>query len=636
MNHFGLIELSMKQIHIYRNLVIILLLDVLVISASYYLAYLVRFDFGFNPSLYSIFFKTLPLVVMVKIGAFYFCNLYRGMWRFTSIRDVLNIVKAAVISSCLIVGTLLLYNRFNGFSRSVFATDLCFTILMIAGVRLMVRLFFEHNNGFLDNDQSLEQGDETPRPRTLLIIGAGSMGEKIFRLIRDSAGMKYRVVGFLDDHPVKIGKLIHGVKVLGCIKDIKFIAERMNADEALIAIPSATSAEMREIVCHCKESGIVYKTLPSMDEMIHGQISVNSIREVAYTDLLGRKDVKLDESKIGKSLEGKVVMVTGAGGSIGSELCRQICRFNPQRILLFERSESPLYEIDLELRNRFKTVDVVPLLADIQNMNQLDRTFAMYKPEIVYHAAAYKHVPMLESHAWKAVRNNVLGTFNLSECATKYDIDRFVFVSTDKAVRPTNVMGATKRIAEILIQNQEAFKKCRTKFMIVRFGNVVGSAGSVLPLFKKQIERGGPVTVTHPDVTRYFMTIPEASQLILQAGAMGEGGEIFILDMGEPIKIDNIARDLIRLSGFEPDKDIMIDYVGLRPGEKLYEELITEGEGIVATDHKKIMVLRGAAQNLQILNGNIGKLAALAEEQDGNEIIEKLRSIVPEYSPVRH
>jgi FlaA1/EpsC-like NDP-sugar epimerase len=373
-----------------------------------------------------------------------------------------------------------------------------------------------------------------------------------------------------------------------------------------------------------------------MDEMINGQVSVNSIREVAYTDLLGRKDIKLDEGMIGDSIKGRVVMITGAGGSIGSELCRQVCRFKPSRILLFERAESPLYEIDLELRNRFPEVSVVPLLADIQNINQLERTFAMYKPEIVYHAAAYKHVPMLESHAWKAVRNNVLGTYNLSECATKYEIDRFVFVSTDKAVRPTNVMGATKRIAEILIQNQEAFKKCRTKFMIVRFGNVVGSAGSVLPLFKRQIASGGPVTVTHREVTRYFMTIPEASQLILQAGAMGEGGEIFILDMGEPIKIDHIARDLIRLSGLEPDKDIRIDYVGLRPGEKLYEELITEGEGIVPTEHKKIMVLRGEAQNLQILNGNIGRLAALAEEQDTDRIIEKLKAIVPEYSPVHH
>ncbi|GAB6095164.1 nucleoside-diphosphate sugar epimerase/dehydratase [Desulfatiferula olefinivorans] len=627
----------MKHIRIYRNLVIILFLDALVLGFSYYLAHLARFDFKVSSGQAALMLKTLPLVVLIKIGIFYVCNLYRGMWRFTSIQDVMNIVKAAVISSCVIVGGLLIYNRFQGFSRSVFVNDLCFTILAVAGIRLSVRIFFEHYSGFFVKLAGPELPADAPRPRRLLIIGAGAMGEKIFRLIRDAVEpRRYAVVGFLDDHPVKIGKLIHGVKVLGAVRDIKAAVEKTSAEEALIAIPSATSEQMREIVRQCKAAGIVFKTLPTMDEMINGQISVNSIREVAYTDLLGRKDIKLDEGTIGDSIKGRVVMVTGAGGSIGSELCRQICRFKPKRILLYERAESPLYEIDLELRNRFTGVGVVPILADIQNMNQLERTFSMYKPEIVYHAAAYKHVPMLEAHAWKAVRNNVIGTFNLSECATKFEIDRFVFVSTDKAVRPTNVMGATKRIAEILIQNQEAFKKCRTKFMIVRFGNVVGSAGSVLPLFKRQIERGGPVTVTHPEVTRYFMTIPEAAQLILQAGAMGEGGEIFILDMGEPIKIDHIARDLIRLSGLEPGKDIRIDYVGLRPGEKLYEELITEGEGIVPTEHKKIMVLRGEVQNLQILNGNIGKLAALAEEQDTDRIIEKLKAIVPEYSPVRH
>jgi FlaA1/EpsC-like NDP-sugar epimerase len=287
------------------------------------------------------------------------------------------------------------------------------------------------------------------------------MGEKIFRLIRDSAGKKYEVIGFLDDHPVKIGKLIHGVKVLGMISDIRLIAEKVHADEALIAITTATSDEMRNIVKHCKRSGLPYKTLPGPDEMINGNYSISSIREVSYRDLLGRQDVKLDEEKIGQYIENRVVLVTGAGGSIGSELCRQICRFNPEQILLYERAESPLYEIDLELRSHFPHLTIVPILADIQNMTQLDRVFATYRPEIVFHAAAYKHVPMLEHHAWKAVRNNILGTFNLSECATKYDVDRFVFVSTDKAVRPTNVMGATKRIAEILVQNQEAYKKCQ-------------------------------------------------------------------------------------------------------------------------------------------------------------------------------
>jgi FlaA1/EpsC-like NDP-sugar epimerase len=542
----------------------------------------------------------------------------------------MNIFSASVVSFCFIVGALLIYNRFIGFSRSVFVIDLCFTILLIAGSRLMVRMFFEHySNLFTKEDK------EEPKPKRLLIIGGGAMGEKIFRLIRDSAGKKYNVVGFLDDHPVKIGKFIHGVKVLGKISDIRTIAEKVGAEETLIAITTATSEQMRTIVKHCKRSGLSYKTLPGPDEMINGNFTIGSIREVAYSDLLGRQDVQLDQAKIGSYIKDHIVLVTGAGGSIGSELCRQICKFKPACILLYERAESPLYEIDLELRTQYKNFTIVPILADIQNMTQLNMIFQKYRPEIVFHAAAYKHVPMLEHHAWKAVRNNILGTFNLAECATKYDVDRFVFVSTDKAVRPTNVMGATKRIAEILIQNQEYYKQCQTKFMIVRFGNVVGSAGSVLPLFKRQIERGGPVTVTHPEVTRYFMTIPEAAQLILQAGAMGEGGEIFILDMGDPIKIDHIARYLIRLSGLEPDKDIQIDYVGLRPGEKLYEELITDGEGIVKTEHKKIMVLRGSHQNLQVLNGNISKLAALAEEQDVEAIIERLQQIVPEYNPVR-
>jgi FlaA1/EpsC-like NDP-sugar epimerase len=621
----------MKRIRLYRNLLVILLLDVIAICLCYFAAYLVRFDFTIDAIHSGTIVKTLPLIILIKVGCFYFFNLYRGMWRFTSIRDALNIVLASVMSSCLIVGALLLYNRFEGFSRSVFVIDLCFTILAIAGLRLIVRMFFEHVSAYIAKDD-----EEEPKPKRLLIIGAGAMGEKIFRLIKDSAGNKYDVVGFLDDHPVKIGKMIHGVKVFGKISDIKFIAERVEADEALIAITSASADQMRAIVKECKRSGISFKTLPGPDEMINGNYSIGSIREVSYKDLLGRKDVRLDEGRIGMYIKDRVVLVTGAGGSIGSELCRQICRFKPKQILLYERAESPLYEIDLELRTHYKDFDIIPVLADIQNMTQLERVFQDYRPEIVFHAAAYKHVPMLEFHAWKAVRNNILGTFNLSECATKYDVDRFVFVSTDKAVRPTNVMGATKRIAEILIQNQEAYKKCQTKFMIVRFGNVVGSAGSVLPLFKRQIEKGGPITVTHPDVTRYFMTIPEAAQLILQAGAMGEGGEIFILDMGDPIKIDHIARDLIRLSGLEPDKDIKIDYVGLRPGEKLYEELITEGEGIVETEHKKIMVLRGSHHNLQILNGNIGKLAALAEDQNTEAIIERLKQIVPEYNPVRH
>jgi FlaA1/EpsC-like NDP-sugar epimerase len=326
-------------------------------------------------------------------------------------------------------------------------------------------------------------------------------------------------------------------------------------------------------------------------------------------------------------------MLTGAGGSIGSELCRQICRFRPELVMLYEIAESPLHEIELELKQSFSNVMVVPLLADIQDKHELEKAIGACKPQIIFHAAAYKHVPMLELQPWKAVENNIAGSANLIDVAEKFNVERFVFVSTDKAVRPTNVMGASKRVAEMLVQSHNGLSASCTQFIIVRFGNVVGSVGSVVPLFKKQIARGGPVTVTHPDIARYFMTIPEASQLILQAAAMGKGGEILLLDMGMPIKIDDIARDLIRLSGFEPDEDIMLDYIGLRPGEKLYEELITEGEGIVPTKHEKIMVLKGTESDQILLNGKINELIQLAKDQDKKRIKTKLQEIVPEYEP---
>ncbi len=626
----------MGKVRIYRNLVFILALDILILGVSYYTAHLLRFDFKIPQSRLALIPKTFLFIIAVKIMCFYVFNLYRGMWRFTSINDMKNIVKASVTSFVIIVFSILFYNRFEGYTRTVFVIDMVFSILFIAGFRMMVRLYFEHYNSLLVNgDKTLSKTGKV-NAKKILILGAGNTAEKVYRLIRDtSSARQYNVVGYLDDHPVKKGKMIHGIRVIGKISDVKVIAEKAGVSEVIIAIPSATSKQMRRIVSLCKDAGVESKTVPSMSELL-SDISMSSIRKVEYTDLLGREDVKLDDCMIDELLAGKVVMVTGAAGSIGSELCRQICRFKPRRILLYEMAESPLYDIDLELRNIFEGVDVVPILADTQNMKQLERAFGTYKPDIVFHAAAYKHVPMLEAHAWKAVKNNIIATNNLAECAIKYSVDRFVFVSTDKAVRPTNVMGATKRIAEILIQNQKVYNQCLTKFMIVRFGNVVGSAGSVLPLFKRQIAQGGPVTVTHPEVTRYFMTIPEASQLILQAGSMGDGGEIFVLDMGKPIKIDNIARDLIRLSGFEPDDDIKINYIGLRPGEKLYEELITEGEDIVKTDHKKIMVLCGSEHNLKKLNGNIDRLESLAEKQDTSKIIESLQEIVPEYSPVFH
>ena len=616
-----------------------MLADILLLAGSLLLSYLIRFDFHLPKSYSVLLYQLLPFVLIVKIGCFYFFDLYRGMWRYTSITDLLNIIKASSVSSLIIICLILFsHTRFVGFPRSVFIMDWCFTILLISGYRLCIRLYFERMSN--DNISSIPTRQvltmffkKMAETKLLLIIGAGDGGEKIFREIHNNERLQYTVIGFLDDDMSKIGRKIHGVPVLGQIKDIKKIAKKTNADEALIAIPSATSKQMREILSHCRKSEIKFKTIPGIGELINGKVTVNTIREVDYRDLLGRDVIRLDEDKIGAYLKGQCVMVTGAGGSIGSELCRQICRFKPYSIVMVERAESPLYEINHELKQDFGDIKTIPVLADIQDKEQLEKAFETYRPQTVFHAAAYKHVPMLEIQPWKAVDNNIQGTANLVEITNKFTVERFVFVSTDKAVRPANVMGASKRIAEMLIQSQNGCGLSRTKFMTVRFGNVVGSVGSVIPLFKKQIKKGGPVTVTHPEMTRFFMTIPEACQLILQAGAMGKGGEIFLFDMGTSIRIDDMARDLIRFSGFEPDVDIKIEYIGLRPGEKLSEELIIEGENVVPTSHEKIMVLKGMDCNLQILNGNIHKLIQIARQQKIEKIKGKLQEMVPEYRP---
>lgn len=630
-----------KYVKSFPNLAIVLSADLCIVCLAYYLSYYVRFDFDVPAPMLTRLRESVSAVLTIKISVFALFKLYRGMWRFTSITDLFNVLKASTVGSGVLVLFFLYLNRFNGLSRSVFIIDWFLTVLLVSGFRILVRVYFEGRfkiwarlifpvffDGTKDSIWKLR--------KRLLIIGAGNSGEKILREIRDNAGLDYQVIGFIDDHPVKHRKYIHGKQVLGGIDDLVDITNKSSAEELLIAISSATSKQMRRIVAECKNTGLPYKTIPGMGEIISGEVSVSSIRDVSYNDLLGRDNIKLDSGIINTMLTKSTVLVTGAGGSIGSELCRQICRFNPDKVILFERAESPLYSIDMELKHHFPHLTIVSVLADIQYPSQLEKVFEKYKPQSVFHAAAYKHVPMMENHAWKAVKNNIIGTQNVVEVSKKYGVKRFVLVSTDKAVRPTNVMGTTKRIAEMTVLNQMYDENCQTKFMAVRFGNVVGSAGSVLPLFKKQIEEGGPITVTHKEITRYFMTIPEAAQLILQAGAMGEGGEIFILDMGEPVKIDSLARDFIRLSGFEPDVDIEIQYIGLRPGEKLYEELITEGEGIVPTEHRKIMVLKGREKDLVKLNGNVEALRAVSEDQQGDEIRAQLMAIVPEYKPAIH
>jgi len=623
---------------LYRNFVLILASDIVLVALSWYFAHLLRFNFTIPPDNFQTFLRLLPLLIGIKVVIFFFLELHQGMWRYTSVSDLGNVIRASSVASAFIIVLILFSQGFGGYSRSVFILDWGLTVILIGGYRLGIRLYFS----VLDQDERVPLRwkyifsflDKERRVfKKLLIIGAGDCGEKIYREIHDNSQLGYQVVGFMDDDPGKARRKIHGIPVLGHTDQLKSAIQKMNVEELLIAIPSASSIQMRAIIAHCKEAGVPFKTVPGMGELIDGRVTVKSIRDVAYRDLLGRETVRLDEERIGAYLKGAKVLVTGAGGSIGSELCRQICRFKPDTLILYERAESALFEIDLELKENYPQVKIIPALADIRDRQQLSRVFSDTGPRVVFHAAAYKHVPMMELHPWKAVKNNIFGTRNVVEISKECLVDRFVFVSTDKAVRPVNVMGASKRVAELLVQGQNGFDSMGTKFMTVRFGNVVGSVGSVVPIFKKQIEKGGPVTVTDPEMTRYFMTIPESCQLILQAGAMGEGGEIFVLDMGTPVKIDDMARDLIRLSGYEPDVDIEIAYIGLRPGEKLYEELITEGEGIVPTSHEKIMVIRGQASDQERLNARIDELAPLAYEQDTEGLRLKLQEVVEVYEP---
>jgi FlaA1/EpsC-like NDP-sugar epimerase len=624
--------------YIYKNFVIVLAIDAFLVAFAWYFANLLRFNFEITPDSMAAITRLVPILVGTKIVVFYMFDLYKGMWRYTSINDLLDIIKASGISTLLVVMVVAFTHGLAGFARAAFVIDWVLTVFLIAGYRLGIRLYFwlgprDRLSSFRLLTPFKFRKGERSGARKLLILGAGDCGEKIYREIEDNASLRYEVVGFLDDDLTKVGRLLHGVPILGTTSELKNLSKRVGAEETLIAIPSATSAQMRALLARCEESGLPSKTVPGMGELIDGKVSIKAIRDVDYRDLLGREVVRLEEDRIAGYVGKARVLVTGAGGSIGSELCRQICRFDPSCLILYERAESPLYEIDLELRTDYPEVKVVPILGDIRDRSQLSRALSDHRPQVVFHAAAYKHVPMMELQPWKAVRNNILGTRNVMDVSREHGVERFVLVSTDKAVRPANVMGASKRVAELLVQNQNGCGLGRTKFITVRFGNVVGSVGSVVPLFKKQIERGGPVTVTHPEVTRYFMTIPEACQLILQAGAMGEGGEIFILDMGTPVKIVDMAKDLIRLSGFEPDVDIKIEFVGLRPGEKLFEELITSGEGIVPTSHEKILVLRGQTCDQDRLNAVIEDLTKLAEEQNGAGIRAKLQEIVEDYRP---
>ena len=604
-------------------------------AAAYLLAYLLRFEGRIPAQEWETIQSTLFYILPFKLVIFYAFGLYKGMWRYTSIVDFFNVVKATLTSSTIIILAILFFYRFEGFPRSVFIIDGFLTFIFIGGARLCIRvLLSEQERGFLFLRQVFQLASErklTKPKKGLLIIGAGDAGEKILREIRDNPRLNYDVVGFLDDDATKKGMRIHGVPVLGPISRIHNMVYRDEMDEILIALPSASAKQMKRVIEACEATGLKTRTTPGIGELIDGKISFKMIREVSFEDLLGRDPVNLDMERIGNYLSDKVVLVSGAGGSIGTELCRQISLFAPKNIIFLDKTENSLFHLEMEFRQRYPNVTITPVLGDVRNKPFLEKLFDASKPQVVFHAAAFKHVPIVELNPWEAVFNNILGTKNIVEMSHKFRIERFIMISTDKAVRPSSVMGATKRVAEMITSCYALSNP--TRFVSVRFGNVIGSEGSVIHLFKKQIERFGPVTVTDPEITRYFMTIPESCKLILQAGALGEGGEIFILDMGTPIKILDMARDLIRRSGFKPDVDIEIKFIGLRPGEKLHEELITEGEGIVRTPYEKIFVLKGDTCDLNWLNGKIEELVKLAYDQNAPGIKSKLKEIIPEYQP---
>ncbi|MHC5181307.1 MAG: polysaccharide biosynthesis protein [Planctomycetota bacterium] len=502
--------------------------------------------------------------------------------------------------------------------EGVLMLDLFTTVVFLSALRMLIRLY--HEEFFSESHGTAKR---------FLIIGAGNAGEALLREMLRRRDANYDVVGFIDDDPNKQGMSIHGITVLGNVEQLPEICEKSSIDEIAIAIPSATRKQLRHVVQVCQGTALRFSTVPSLTDIASGKFKVSQMRNVDIDDLLGRDVVELDKMQLEKFLKEKVILVTGAGGSIGSEMCRQVCAFEPKLLLLVEQAENPLFFIEGELRNRFPDIPMKAVICDIAETARVNQVFEVHRPQVVIHAAAHKHVPLMEGNPGEAIKNNVVGTRNMADAADAFGADDFVMISTDKAVNPTSIMGSSKRIAELYIQDLNNTSK--THFITVRFGNVLGSNGSVIPIFNKQIADGGPVTVTHPEMTRYFMTIPEASQLVLQAATMGAGGEVFLLDMGEPVKIVDLARELITLSGFRPGEDIEIEFSGLRPGEKLFEELSIEGEDMIPTDHPKIAIWKTIAKDRETLYAGIEKIVGIAHTQDRSKIVAAIKELIPEF-----
>jgi FlaA1/EpsC-like NDP-sugar epimerase len=588
-------------------------------SGAYLGAIALRFDLTVPRDLERMLLQTLGIAVACKLVAFWSTGLYSGWWRHVSIRDVEDIVRGNLIGSVLFLCAMVFGTGLDGFPRSVFVIDLVLCTAATCGVRVALRLVRERRGrAVIRRIESLA-----------LIVGAGTAG---IRLLEDIEGRPHPtvgVVGFADDDPSKQRSRIAGAPVLGTIDELPRLVKAYDVNEVLIAIPSAPGATIRRVVQMCVAAHVRHRVLPTLGELVDGRVTFTQMREVKVDDLLAREPVSLDTSRLRSRLAGRTVLVTGAAGSIGSELCRQVAAQSPGRLVLVDRHENGMFHLEMGLRSRFPGVPIAPVLGDILLRDQLEAIFAAHQPDLVLHAAAYKHVPLAEVNVLEAIRNNILGTQNLAHAAVTHGTRKFVLVSTDKAVRPTSVMGATKRAAELLLQDLSGHQ---CQFSAVRFGNVLGSSGSVVPLFREQIAAGGPVTVTDPRMTRFFMTIPEAASLILQSALFSQGGEIFVLEMGEPVRIVDLAAQMIRLSGFEPEIDIPIVFTGLRPGEKLAEELVDEAaEGIGRTRHERIRVIE--RQHPRLPAEWIARLEASVRRGDVDGAVQCLMEAAPGYQP---
>lgn len=598
--------------------------DIIFLIVSLYFSLLLRFDFNI-PQEYMVFLKLsiIPVVVITLVANRFF-NLYNSIWKYASVEELISIIYSLSLSNVIfiiysyVVNYKFLENRYFRFPFSVHIIFWILSVVALGGTRFIYRVI-EHNMG-----EKTSKNEE----KNLLIIGAGDASALLIKEIRRNKEMNYNIVGLIDDDDAKKGKLINGIEVIGGRDRIISTSREKNVEEIILAIPSADLETKREIVNICKQTKCKLKTLPAIDEIIDGRINIGKLREVNIEDLLGREEVKLNNENINKYIKDKVILVTGGGGSIGSELCRQIAKFSPKKLVILDIYENNVYDVQMELNRNYPELEKEIIIASIRDNKRIREIFDTYKPDVVFHAAAHKHVPLMEGNPTEAIKNNIIGTYNVLKCADEFKVKKFVQISTDKAVNPTNIMGATKRFCEIMVQAFD--KSSSTEYVAVRFGNVLGSNGSVIPLFKKQISHGGPVTVTHPEINRFFMTIPEAAQLVIQAGAIARGGEIFVLDMGKPVKIVDLARDLITLSGYKPDVDIKIEYTGLRPGEKLYEELLMDEIALTSTEHNKIFVEKPNNIEMDFVEKSIEEFSKVPS-MDKEDIFKLVEKKVPTY-----